>query len=158
MVRVVDIADYLVTRDADTTLVTYSLGSCIGLAIWDPASRVAGLLHFMLPDSALAPEKANRNPGMFCDTGVPALFRAAYDLGAAKSRLVVKIAGGARLLNDSGTFNIGERNYLSLRRILWRNGVLISAEDVGGSASRTLRLNAASGATSVRVSGMETLL
>ena len=147
---VVDIADFKVSNDPDTILITYSLGSCIGLAIYDPAARVGGLLHFMLPESTLSPEKARANPAMFCDTGVPRLFHVAYELGAQKSRLQVKVAGGAMLLDENGTFNIGKRNYLALRKLLWKNGVLIDAEDVGGCISRTLSLNLATGAVAVK--------
>jgi chemotaxis protein CheD len=147
---VVDIADYKVSNDPNTILITYSLGSCIGLTIYDPAARVGGLLHFMLPESTLSPEKAQANPAMFCDTGVPRLFHAAYELGAQKSRLQVKVAGGAMLLDENGTFNIGKRNYLALRKLLWKNGVLIDAEDVGGAISRTVSLNLGTGAVIVK--------
>lgn len=142
---VVDIADMAVSSDADVHLVTFSLGSCIGVSIWDPQARVGGLLHFMLPEATLSPEKAKTSPAMFCDSGVPLLFKSAYELGASKERMVVKIAGGAQLLDEKGVFNIGKRNYLALRKIFWKNNVLISSEDVGGSISRTLKLNIASG-------------
>jgi chemotaxis protein CheD len=87
---------------------------------------------------------------MFADTGVPALFRAAYELGASKKRMIVKVAGGSSLLDDKGTFNIGKRNYIALRQIFWKNGVLIEAEDVGGSCSRTLKLLIASGKVTIK--------
>jgi chemotaxis protein CheD len=125
------------------------------LTVWDPAVRVGGMLHYMLPDSQLSPEKARRSPGMFCDTGVPMLFRTAYELGAAKHRLIVKVAGGSQLLDEAGIFNIGKRNYLALRKLLWKNGVLISAESVGGSLSRTLKLNVATGEVSVKSHNQE---
>jgi len=150
MDQVIDIADFQVTDERRNTLVTYSLGSCIGIAIWDPQAYVGGMVHYMLPESSLAPEKAARQPAMFADTGIPALFRAAYELGAAKSRLIVKVAGGSNLLDDNGTFNIGRRNYVSLRKIFWKNGVLISAEHVGGSTSRTLRLQVGTGRVTVK--------
>ena len=155
---VIDIADLAVSADPAAYLVTYSLGSCIGLTVWDPAVRVGGMLHYMLPDSQLSPEKARRSPGMFCDTGVPMLFRTAYELGAAKHRLIVKVAGGSQLLDEAGIFNIGKRNYLALRKLLWKNGVLISAESVGGSLSRTLKLDVATGEVSVKSRNQETPL
>ncbi|MBL8877728.1 MAG: chemotaxis protein CheD [Phycisphaerales bacterium] len=142
---VVDIADLAVSNDADANLVTFSLGSCIGVTIWDPQAHVGGLLHFMLPEASLSPEKAKASPAMFCDTGVPLLFKSAYQLGAAKERLVVRVAGGAQLLDEKGIFNIGKRNYLALRKIFWKNNVLIASEDVGGNVSRTLKLNVSSG-------------
>ncbi len=95
---------------------------------------------------------------MFGDTGIPQLFRAAYELGAAKKRLVVKVAGGSRLLDDTGPFNIGKRNYLALRKIFWKNGVAIDAEDVGGFESRTIRLDVGSGAVSVECRDGEVVL
>ncbi len=155
MDQVIDIADLQVTNDPRTTLVTYSLGSCIGVAIWDPKVRVGGLLHYMLPESSLSPEKAKANPAMFADTGIPTLFRATYELGAGKKNLVVKIAGGSQLLDDNGTFNIGKRNYIMLRKIFWKNGVLIEAEDVGGSLSRTVRLDVNTGRFTIKSRGRE---
>lgn len=152
---VVDIADLNVSKDPGACLITYSLGSCIGVALWDPVAKVAGMLHYMLPESSISPEKAKTNPAMFCDTGVPKLFKAAYDLGAVKRRLVVKIAGGSQLLDDKGTFNIGKRNYLALRKIFWKNGVMIDAEDVGGTISRTMRIEVATGIVTLKTRGQE---
>lgn len=151
----VDIADLAVSNDPNFTLVTYSLGSCIGVTIWDPQTRVGGMLHYMLPDASINPEKAKTIPAMFGETGIPLLFRSAYALGAVKTRLVVKVAGGAQLLGDSQLFDIGKRNYLLLRKLLWKNGVLIDKEDVGGSVSRTIRLDIGTGRFTMRRGGEE---
>ncbi len=150
MDQVVDIADFKVAAGPQDTLVTYSLGSCIGVTIWDSEVRVGGMIHFMLPDSSLSPAKAKANPPMFADTGIPLLFRAAYQLGASKKRLIVKCAGGSQLLDDKGTFSIGKRNYVMLRKIFWKNGILIDAEDVGGSISRTMRLEIGTGRVTLK--------
>ena len=152
MNRIVDIADLQVAKpNGDpATLITYSLGSCIGVAIWDPVTHVGGMLHYMLPDSSISPEKAEKNPAMFADTGLPNLFKNAYKLGAEKKRLTVKVAGGSQLLDDEGTFNIGKRNYLILRKIFWKNGVMIDGEHVGGSLSRTLKLDLCTGRVVVK--------
>ena len=155
MDEVIGIADSRVSADPGVSLVTYSLGSCIGLSIWDPQVRVGGLLHYMLPDSALSAEKAKANPDMFANTGIPKLFRNAFRLGAVKKRLIVKIAGGSQLLDDNGTFNIGKRNYIMLRKIFWKNGVLVDAEDVGGSISRTMRLVLDTGRVTIKTRGRE---
>ncbi len=152
---VIDIADARVSNDNGATLVAYSLGSCIAVMLWDPAVRVGGLLHYMLPDSALSAEQAKAHPDMFADTGIPRLFRAAYELGATRENLIVKVAGGAQLLDDKGTFNIGKRNYVVLRKLFWRNGVLIDAENVGGSISRTVRLEVATGRVTIRSRSQE---
>jgi chemotaxis protein CheD len=138
-------ADCQVSRDNQASLVTYALGSCIGIAIYDPLARVGGMLHFMLPESSLDPEKARLNPYMFADTGVPLLFRRAYGEGADKRRLVVRVAGGAQVIEGGGMFNIGKRNYLAVRKLLWKAGVLIHAEAVGGNESRTIKLEIGSG-------------
>ena len=92
---VVGVADLAVTGDPSTTLVTYALGSCIGVTLYDPIAKVAGMLHFMLPNSKINGEKAGTTPAMFADTGVPALFKQAYELGAVKSNLIVRATGGA---------------------------------------------------------------
>jgi chemotaxis protein CheD len=152
---VVDIADFKTSADTRDVLVTYSLGSCIGVAVWDPETRVGGMLHYMLPESSLSPAKAKANPAMFGDTGIPALFRAVYELGAVRKRLIVKVAGGSQLLDDNGTFNIGKRNFVMLRKIFWKNSVLIDAEHVGGSLSRTMRLEVGSGRAVLKVRGKE---
>jgi chemotaxis protein CheD len=130
---------------ADDLLVTHALGSCLGLMIYDPSARVGGLLHAMLPLSKINPEKARANPFMFVDTGVPRLFRAVYDLGGRKDRLSVKAAGCGRPLSNNEMFKIGERNHTVLKKILWKNSVLLEAEDVGGTASRTVHFQLADG-------------
>ncbi len=150
---IVGIADMKVSNDSNTTLITYSLGSCIGVSIYDPSVRVGGILHFMLPDSAIDPQKAKQNPWMFADTGIPLFFKEAYRLGAEKKRLEVKVVGGAQILDDSNFFNIGKRNYMSLRKIFWANHVLIHSEDIGGTVNRTLSLELSSGKVWVKTSG-----
>jgi chemotaxis protein CheD len=152
---VVDIGDMRVSADPGVELITYSLGSCIGVAIWDPEVHVGGMLHYMLPESSISPQKAKKNPNMFGDTGIPSLFRAAYELGAVKKRLIVKVAGGSCLLDDNGRFNIGKRNYTILRKLFWKNGVLIDSENVGGNLSRTMRLRIADGQVVIRNQGRE---
>jgi chemotaxis protein CheD len=142
---VVGIADCQVSNVRDHVLVTYALGSCIAVAIHDPVAGVGGLLHYMLPESGIDPAKAGQKPYMFADTGIPLLFRRAYQQGAEKRRLVVRVAGGAQVMDEQGVFNIGKRNYLALRKILWKAGVLLHAEDVGGSASRTVGLEVGTG-------------
>jgi len=149
---VVGIADMKVCNDPDVTLVTHSLGSCIGLAVYDPAVRVGGILHYMLPESEMDPDKARKNPLMFADTGIPILFKSCYELGAVKGRMIVKVAGGSQVMDASGVFNIGKRNYAALRKIFWRNKVLVDAEDIGGMANRTMWLSIATGELSLKIS------
>ncbi len=153
MKLIVGIADMKIGKNPDATLITYSLGSCIGITIYDPGVKVGGLLHYMLPDSQIDAEKAQKNPWMFADTGIPLFFKEAYKLGAEKRRMEVKVAGGSQILDESGFFNIGKRNYMALRKIFWVNNVLIHGEDVGGYVNRTLSVELSSGRVWVKTSG-----
>lgn len=150
---VVGVADLLVSNDSSAEIVTYSLGSCLGVTIYDAVKKIGGLLHLMLPDSKIDAAKAVSAPSMFVDTGVPRLFHAAYNLGADRSRLVVKVAGGAQLLDQAGVFNIGARNFEALTKLLAQNGLVAHATDTGGLSSRTLRLDLANGDVTVKTPG-----
>jgi chemotaxis protein CheD len=151
---VVGVADLKVSNRREHVLVTHALGSCIGLAIYDPQARVGGLLHYMLPESLLDLSRALENPYMFADTGIPRLFRECYALGALKHRLRVKVAGGSQVLGGQEHFQIGRRNYAALRKIFLKNNVLIDSEDVGGTKARTLCLEIATGRTLVKTTGL----
>jgi chemotaxis protein CheD len=149
---VVEMADCKVSNDPETVLITYALGSCIGLAVYDPVVRAGGLLHFMLPDSRVDMGKACENPYRFADRGIPALLEEMGRFGADKRRLQVVAVGAAELI-DGSLFQIGKRNRAALHRIFWREGILISAEAVGGRTARTLRLEIGSGRFLCRVAG-----
>jgi chemotaxis protein CheD len=158
---VVGMADLRLSSVATDRLVTYALGSCLGITVWDPVAHVGGMLHVMLPAAAIDAEKAARNPAMFVDSGVPLLFRRSYELGARKERLVVRVAGGAHsgATEDDDPFQIGKRNFLTLRKLLWKNNVLVHAHDVGGwQTSRTMRLDLATGEVTVRANGRTSIL
>lgn len=152
---IVGMADMRITDDPNATLITYSLGSCIGVSIYDPVAKIGGLLHYMLPEASLDSEKARQRPFMFADSGIPMLFKKSYELGAKKQRLQVKVAGGSQILDDNGYFNIGKRNYAALRKLFWKNNVMIDGEDVGGSVNRTMSLNMTDGKVLLKISGKE---
>ncbi|SEF61987.1 chemotaxis protein CheD [Bryocella elongata] len=149
---VVGIGDCQVSADPQCTLITYALGSCIAVAVYDPVTKVGGLLHYLLPDSNIDLEKAQKNPFMFGDTGIPELFHRAYRMGAQKQRLIVSVAGGAQVMS-SEYFNIGKRNQLVAKKVLWRAGVLVRHEETGGESSRTLRMELATGQIMLRTAG-----
>ncbi|HEY0887952.1 MAG TPA: chemotaxis protein CheD [Ramlibacter sp.] len=153
--RVIGIAEMAVSPDPSEVLVTYALGSCLGVAAHDPVAGVGGLIHLMLPDSTIDAARARDNPLTFVDTGVPRLFRALYGLGADKRRMVVKVAGGASATTeDADKFQIGKRNWQMLRKLFWRNGVLVHAHDVGGvQTSRTMSLHVGTGVVQLRIGG-----
>ena len=144
-----------VSDDPADVLTTYSLGSCIGLSLYDPVACVGGMIHCMLPLSRLDPAKAKANPCMFTDSGVPALLQEMLNRGARKRNLIAKLAGSAKLLDERGTFKIGERNYTVMRKILWKNDILIAAEEVGGTIARTMILHMEDGRTVLKTGGME---
>ncbi len=152
---IVGISDIKISNAPNDVIITYALGSCIGISVYDPVAKVGGLLHYMLPDSTLDEKKAKDNPAMFADTGIPTLFKACYSLGAEKRRIIVKAAGGASILDDTNFFRIGQKNIMAMRKIFWKNNVMIASEDTGANHNRTVRLDMATGKTFVRTSGGE---
>ena len=154
MKHVVVVGDMKYGSKGDT-LVTHALGSCLGLVVYDPQILVAGLLHAMLPLSKINPEKAKANPHMFVDTGVPLLFRTLYEQGCQKSRMVVKAVGCGNPLGKNEMFKIGERNYTVLKKLLWKNNILLESEDIGGALSRTVHFNIATGQTIISSNGQK---
>jgi chemotaxis protein CheD len=148
--QIIQIADYRVSASPDDVLVTYALGSCVAIIIYDKTAQIGGLLHVLLPDSRLDPCKAKANPLTFADSGIPILFQKAYALGASKQRLRVGIAGGAQVNASGGFFNVGAENIQATRRILQRAGVSIHSESVGGTTARTVRLHVGTGRISMQ--------
>ena len=156
--RVVGVADLKVSASSDERLVTYALGSCLGVAVYDPVARIGGLLHAMLPSGSLDPEKMAQNPAMFVDSGVPALFKECYKLGARKERMIVKVVGGSHSgdTDEDDKYQIGKRNLVTLRKLLWKNGVMLHAQETGGvQVSRTIWLEIATGDLTLKVDGAE---
>jgi chemotaxis protein CheD len=146
---VVGVADLQVSSDPESLIVTYALGSCIAVILYDPRRHIGGMIHYMLPLSQISAEKAIHTPAMFGDTGIPLLFERMYALGVKKEDIVVKAAGGGQIYDPNGTFNIGSRNCTIMRKLFWKNNVLIAAEDVGGTQSRTARLYIADGRVTI---------
>ncbi len=157
---IVGIADVVVSDSTGVVLATYSLGSCLGVAVYDPEVRVGGLLHAMLPDSSIDPVKAAKKPGMFVDTGVPVLINAMQQMRADLRRMQTTVLGGAQIMDSTGFFNIGKRNYDALLRAFQSFGLRVHREDVGGFASRTMYLHIEDGKLRVKTSGQsqETIL
>ena len=152
---IVNVSDAKVSANSSDVLVTYSLGSCIGACLYDPVIKIGGMLHYQLPDSKMDLERAQNKPFMFADTGMKLLVEKLIEMGAKKNRMQVKIAGGAAM--DTGTkgFDIGKRNHLAFRKIMWKNGMFIDSEDVGGFSPRNIYMNIADGTIIVRSNGLE---
>lgn len=151
----VDISDMKIARRPEDVIVTYSLGSCVGLTLYDPVAGIGGMIHCMLPLSKIDPDKAKIKPYMFVDTGLASMLGELYALGAQRKNLIAKVAGAGSPLGKEETFRIGQRNYTILRKFLWKNNILIDKEDVGGSKARTLYLYMADGRTTVKSEGKE---
>lgn len=154
--RVVAIAQMIATDDVNDMLITYSLGSCLGVTAYDPVAQVGGMIHCLLPTSRSNPDKARQNPSMYTDTGMVELFNALFSLGASKEHLQIKVAGAGAPMDMGEQFRIGERNFAVLRKFLWKNNILIDGQDVGGKKPRTLTLDMTTGRTTVRTKGEET--
>jgi len=155
--QVVGMADLKISSSQDDVLITFGLGSCLGVTVYDPVSRVGGMLHVMLPQPAPDLEKPLDNPYMFVDSGVPRLFLGCYSAGARKERIIVKAAGGACIgdSEEGDPFQIGRQNFSMLKKVLSRNGVLLQSFDVGGGAWRTMSLDLGTGDVRVRTDGDE---
>jgi len=146
----VGMADYKVGKAPDT-LISYGLGSCIGISLYDPQAKVGGLLHIMLPDSKQA--RASDNPAKFADTGMPLLLRDVLALGAVRSRLVAKMAGGAQMFafaNATDIMRVGARNAEAVKAILSDMKIRLLAEDTGGTYGRTVSIDLETGSYKVK--------
>jgi len=152
----VGISDFALSNKNDDVIITYSLGSCLGVTIYDPQTCVGGMVHCQLPSCSTEDKtKARTNPAMFVDTGVSLLLQKYFELGGSKARMIVKAAGCAAILDSNGFFRIGERNFTLFRKLLWKNGILLKGSETGGDVSRTLVLNMADGRTVIRSKGEE---
>ena len=154
---VVGIAD-MKMASREGMLITYALGSCIGICLYDPVLRLAALVHVMLP---LNMETGRKSPLKYADTGIRETLRQMEARGAKRNRVTAKIAGGARMFDVPGNGslgNIGQRNIESVHMTLKKEGVRLLKEDVGGSVARTLLFDAATGQACVSSYGKPELI
>lgn len=147
---VIGVGDMAVSNNTQVILSTYALGSCIGIVAYDPGVKAAGILHLMLPESSISPDKAARQPAMFADTGLPAFFKALAGLRAERSRLRVYVAGGASVIAGTDPFRIGERNTRVTLDYLSQQGYAVRHTEVGGNINRTLHLDVNTGAVTLK--------
>jgi len=157
MQSIVSVGDMKIGQAQDL-LLTQPLGCCLGLTVYDPATRIGGLLHAMLPLSKINLVKAKINPFMFVDTGIPALFEKLHEQGVLKAHMVVKAVGCGNPMGKKEVFKIGKRNYHVLQEMLVKAGIRLTAEDVGGTASRMAQLDLATGQTLISSNGTERVL
>lgn len=147
----VGIADMKIARQ-EGELITYALGSCIGIAFYDPMIKLGALLHIMLPEK----NQSDTNVFKYADSGIRETLRKLYAFGATKGRLVVKIAGGAKMFEmkgPGGLGNIGERNAQNVKKVLMMEGLRVAKEDTGANYARTMLLNVETGGVYIRSAG-----
>ena len=144
--RPVNAGDVIVSKTAADVLMTSKpVGSCVAVCLWDPISGVGGMLHFLWPDSKLNPERAGTAPACFADTGVQLLFDQAAAMGAVKGRCKVRVVGGAEIADREQADRWAKRNLLAVRSVLWRSGVFLEGEEVGGTKARRATLTVSNG-------------
>lgn len=149
----IGMADLKVSKAPDT-LTTLGLGSCVGVTLYDPVSKIVGMVHIMLPSSKEI--KNNQNKAKFADTGVAALLDEMIKLGAKKPNLIAKIAGGSQMFSfnsQNDKLKVGERNVLAVKEKLKELGLTIKAEDTGGNFGRTIVLDSSNGDLFVKTIG-----
>ncbi len=154
---VVGVGDMKLAGKGDL-IVTHALGSCLGLMVYHPELGIGGLLHAMLPLCKINPEKAAVNPYMFVESGVTQMLQILYGLGVKKNQMIVKAAGCGSPMSKNEMFKIGERNFTILKKILWKNNILLSAEDVGGTQSRTVYFDVTTGEITISSRGRKWML
>jgi chemotaxis protein CheD len=150
----IGVADLKISKDEDATLVTYALGSCIGVTAYDPATKLGGLLHLQLPESQAFADQAQDNPAKFADTGIQALLEGLIAQGANRNRLVIGLFGGGNMLQDEHVFQIGMRNIRAAKKLLWQYALFIKHEDVGGTSNRTISLHLGTGKITMKKDGV----
>ena len=151
MKKVVGVSDLKISNNPHDHIITHALGSCLGITAFDPVAGVGGMVHVMLPISKADPEKARLKPAMYVDTGFSLLLKSVFDLGAQKKNLEINVAGGASMKQNASEdyFKIGQRNFTTFRKLLWKNGFIIANQQVGGSISRTMVLELDSGLVTI---------
>lgn len=150
----VGVGDAKASSTTGGTIATHALGSCLAVTLYDPETRVGGMLHAMLPGPP-GPGEPNGRPEIYLTSGLPRLQRAFEQLGGRMARAVVCAAGAAELLDDAAGFKIGARNWAALRKICFKEGIRIVAQDVGGNSTRNLILDLATGDVIVSSGGVK---
>lgn len=147
---IVGISDMKLAQGPLGVVVTFALGSCLGVSVYDPITQIGGIIHCLLPLSSMSPEKAKENPFTFVDTGVPIFLNQFIKMGGDLTSAIVKVAGCGHMLDMKHHFNVGQRNHTVLRKILWKNDILISGELIGGTDAKTLSLDLETGTVTVK--------
>jgi len=144
---VLGVGDYGASNTPGDDVKTFALGSCVSVIFLDPKTRTVGMAHVALPDSSINKAKATEKPGYFADTAIPALLKQMTKFGCDPrgKGMVVKLCGGANVMDTNDTFQIGKRNALAIKKILWSYGMGAVSEDLGKNYSRTVSISVSAG-------------
>jgi len=156
--KLVGVGGLAASKTAGDTIKTFALGSCVAVIMLHPPTRGVGMVHVALPDSSIANGNADSRPGYFADTGIPALLKEMAALGCvgpSNRSLLVKLVGGAKVMDPNNVFTIGKRNVLAVKKVLWSLGMGPLAEDVGGNFSRTVSVSIDTGQITISSPGKE---
>jgi chemotaxis protein CheD len=150
----VNLSESKISTNPSETLVAFSIGSGIGVSMYDAVTGVGAVLNFILPDSAaILPQRAAQLPCMFADTGMHTLLDALQSIGVKTETIKIVIAGGAHILDQPSGFNMGLKNHQAITSILSNNNLVLHHEDVGGSTRRTLSLDIGTGCSTIQTLG-----
>lgn len=141
----VKLADSVANNNPNDTLIAYGIGSTLAVILCDEGSKTGGVVHFMLPNSAVGSSKTKDYPAMYADSGIPRLVKSCIELGADKDALSARLAGGALMLGKGISQSISEGNLTAARNILSKMGIIVTAENTGGNHMRTVRLDIGTG-------------
>lgn len=150
---IIGVGELYVSNNAEEVIKTLALGSCVAFLVYEPKSHTAGMAHIALSNSSLSPESAKTLPGRFADTGIPALMNKMCSFSKTNKGFIIKLVGGANVAKMNDHFNIGKRNILAIKKILWQNNLASIGEDLGGRISRTVSLDVQTGAVSLQSPG-----
>ncbi len=144
---ILGVGDYGASNQLSDEVKTFALGSCVSVILLDPKTRTVGMAHVALPDSSINKMKAAEKPGYFADTAIPALLAEMSKFGCHNKGkgMVVKLCGGANVMDTNDTFQIGKRNALAVKKVLWSYGMGAVAEDLGQNFSRTVSISVETG-------------
>jgi chemotaxis protein CheD len=151
---ILGIGDMVISSNTRDTIIIPNLGSCLGVVAYDPLSQIGGGIHCLSPLGSAEPEKARANPTMFVDTGVALFLNELISAGALKHKLLIVAAGCASINDPNNIFEIGKKNHTIFRRLVWKNNLLIAAEEVGGGSPRTVHLKMDKGSVTITSQGI----
>jgi chemotaxis protein CheD len=151
-VRAIGIGEWRVTNDREEVIKTFALGSCLAVIVHDRAG-IGGMVHVALPDSTTDADASGKPEAYYADRALPVLFAEMLGLGSSLRKIQIKLVGAADSRCEGDLFNIGKRNILAVKRLLWSRGLGIVAEDTGGVMSRTVEFRVGDGCLTIRSNG-----